>query len=132
MARQQKLTEFHLSFGNVEAQSCTASSTNSLSVTRRTANYQETFAMQSLLIYIRIKGKSPTVLTSGDHSALHRRKNLCSSAPEQVSTYHCRRPPPRNPVLLQSKPGNYRHGFCPQAAPREVSRTEQRTVCNIC
>ena len=111
MARQQNLMKFHLSFGKVEAKRCTASSTNSLSVARSRENYQETFAMQSLLIYIRIKGKCSTVLTSGDHSALHCKKNLCSSAPEQVSTYHCRRPPPKNPVWLQSKPGNHRLGF---------------------
>ena len=94
--------------------------------------YQETFAMQSLLLYTRIKGKSPTVLTTGNHSAFHCRKNLCLSAPKQASTYHCKRSPFRNLLWLQSKLGNHRHGLGLQATPRKVSRAEQKTVCNVC
>ena len=48
---------------------------NSLSVVGSRENYQETFAMQSLLLYTRTKGKSPTVLTTGG--------SLCSLSQEK-------------------------------------------------
>ena len=69
---------------------------------------------------------------SGDHSALHRRKNPCSCTPKQIGTHHCWRPSTRNPVWVQSQQGHYRHGGHPQTAPREMQGAEQRTVCSVC
>ena len=56
-------------------QRCTASFTNSLSVVGSRENCEETFMMQSFLLYARKKGKSPTVLTTG--------RSLCSPSKEK-------------------------------------------------
>nr|XP_057943881.1 Krueppel-like factor 8 isoform X1 [Doryrhamphus excisus] len=126
--------EFHLSFGNVEAQRYAASSTNStnsLSVVGSRANCQETSAMQSLLPYKRTSGKSQTVPTTGG--------SLCSPLQEKI--FACVLLNRRVPIIGEDqlpqtqcgfKAGCHRHGFHPPTAPRKVLGAEQRTACNVC
>ena len=68
---------------------------------------------------------------SGNHSALHRRKNPCLHSPKQIGTHHRWRPSIRNSLWVQTQQGHHWHGVCPQTVPREMQVAEQRIVCSV-
>ena len=104
--RRVRVTEFNgippRISGKMKDQHCTINSMNSLSVGGIRENFQVISAMQSLSHWTKTMEKFRLLQLTGDHSALHHRKNPCSCAPKQIGTHLRWWPSTRNFMWAQS------------------------------